>query len=61
MGKPTSDEMKKVEMLEKFKEMHPEMDFSNVRLHGQSTGPADPCECRPKLDEDYDSTREKIT
>jgi hypothetical protein len=31
MGKPTSDELKKLEMLEKFKKEHPEMDFSNVR------------------------------
>jgi len=31
MGKPTSEERKKVEMLENFKKMHPEMDFSNVR------------------------------
>ena len=32
MGKPTSEEMKKVEMLDNFKKMHPEMDFSNVRF-----------------------------
>jgi hypothetical protein len=30
MGKPSSDELKKMEMLEKFKKAHPEMDFSNV-------------------------------
>jgi hypothetical protein len=33
MGKPTSDELKKMEALEKFKKAHPEMDFSNVKIN----------------------------
>lgn len=31
-GKPSSDELRKEEALRKFKEMHPEMDFSNAEL-----------------------------
>lgn len=32
LGKPTSDEENKLNMLEKFKQQHPELDFSNAKI-----------------------------
>ncbi|KIP11380.1 hypothetical protein PHLGIDRAFT_124793 [Phlebiopsis gigantea 11061_1 CR5-6] len=32
LGKPTSDEMKKMEAIQKFQSAHPELDFSNAKI-----------------------------
>jgi len=32
LGLPSSDEQKKLETIEKFKQQHPELDFSNAKI-----------------------------
>lgn len=37
-GLPTSDQQRQAEMLEKFKQSHPELDFSNAKVNWGNSG-----------------------
>lgn len=37
-GLPTSDQLKQAELLEKFKQSHPELDFSNAKINWGNSG-----------------------